>query len=476
METILALPRFYFGFRERVGRRQYLLAGVVLMAVKYAVDAAVIWGATRQPWTPADYLLPLMTIRAEKVEALPPGLAAAMVAWTLPFVWVGVSMTLRRAVDAGRSPWLCLLFFVPVVNYLLFLWLAALPSASGAAEWDASPVAASVADRWRSALLAVAASVGVGAASVLLGAVVMQTYGVALFLAAPFVLGLFAAYIHNRGHPRTAADTSNVVTLSLFVVGGTLILFALEGLLCVAMAFPLALVPALLGGGVGRAVAVRARVRPGTTAYALLLLPTAALADHSAPPPRLYEARTSIVIEAPPERVWENVIAFHDITADPGLPFRLGIAYPIRARIVGSGVGAVRYCEFSTGPFVEPVTTWDAPRRLGFDVAEQPAALREWSPYRTVYAPHVKGFFRSARGEFLLVELAGGRTRLEGSTWYTLDVHPHAYWRPIAEWLLTGIHTRVLQQVKRETESALPAAGGGSGSIEIDRRMEESGR
>src|SRR3989442_11978283 len=35
------------------------------------------------------------------------------VVWTLPFLWIGVAMTLRRVVDAGRSPWLALAFFVP---------------------------------------------------------------------------------------------------------------------------------------------------------------------------------------------------------------------------------------------------------------------------------------------------------------------------------------------------------------------------
>jgi len=45
-----------------------------------------------------------------------------------------------------------------------------------------------------------------------------------------------------------------------------------------------------------------------------------------------------------------------------------------------------------------------------------------------------------------------GRTRLEGSTWYTLEIYPQVYWRPIAEWLLTKIHTRVLEQVKGESE------------------------
>jgi len=38
------------------------------------------------------------------------------------------SFDLRRAVDAGRSPWLVALFFVPLVNYALMLVLSALPS------------------------------------------------------------------------------------------------------------------------------------------------------------------------------------------------------------------------------------------------------------------------------------------------------------------------------------------------------------
>jgi len=126
----------------------------------------------------------------------------------------------------------------------------------------------------------------------------------------------------------------------------------------------------------------------------------------------------------------------------------------MRAVITGAGVGAVRHCEFSTGAFVEPITVWDAPHRLSFGVTSQPPALRELSPYRHVYAPHVKGFFKAQRGEFRLVPLAGGRTRLEGSTWYTLQLYPQGYWRPIAEWLLTRIHERVLQQVKTESESA----------------------
>jgi hypothetical protein len=118
----------------------------------------------------------------------------------------------------------------------------------------------------------------------------------------------------------------------------------------------------------------------------------------------------------------------------------------------GSGVGAVRWCEFSTGTFREPVTVWDAPHVLAFDVTDQPPPLEEWSPYSRVHAPHLDGFFRTSHGEFRLVELPGGRTRLEGRTWYSLDMAPALYWTTIADTIVHAIHRRVLDHIKVQAE------------------------
>src|SRR3989454_3656866 len=38
-----------------------------------------------------------------------------------PFLWIGFGMSVRRAADAGRSAWWALLFFVPLLNYLLMI-------------------------------------------------------------------------------------------------------------------------------------------------------------------------------------------------------------------------------------------------------------------------------------------------------------------------------------------------------------------
>ena len=133
---------------------------------------------------------------------------------------------------------------------------------------------------------------------------------------------------------------------------------------------------------------------------------------------------------------------------------RAGIACPLRARIEGEGVGAVRYCEFTTGPFVEPITAWEPPYRLAFDVAQQPASMREWSPYEVVHAPHLHGGLQSVRGEFRLTRLPGDRTRLEGTTWYRVKMAPDVYWGMYADYAIHVIHRRVLAHIRKLSEAS----------------------
>ena len=187
---------------------------------------------------------------------------------------------------------------------------------------------------------------------------------------------------------------------------------------------------------------------------AILVLPLAASAEAATSHAPLNE----VVTERRRRRtarevVWERVTSFPDLAEPTEAIFRAGIAYPTRARIVGSGVGAIRYCEFSTGTFVEPVTTWDAPRRLSFDVTETPPPMREFSVWSHVDAPHLDGFMRSEKGEFRLVALPGGKTRLEGSTFYTLEIFPSLYWKAWTDGIVHAIHVRVLGHIQKLAEA-----------------------
>jgi polyketide cyclase/dehydrase/lipid transport protein len=185
----------------------------------------------------------------------------------------------------------------------------------------------------------------------------------------------------------------------------------------------------------------------------MIVIPVIASADATRAPTPIREVRSSVEIDAPADVVWRHVIAFPPLDEPPALVFWLGIAYPVRAEIIGRGVGAVRHCVFSTGAFVEPITAWEPGRRLAFDVTAQPPPLEEWSPYAGLVPPHLDGYFLSRRGEFRLVPLAGGPTRLEGSTWYEMRLYPEGYWVLFADAFVSGIHGRVLRHVRALAEA-----------------------
>src|SRR5207249_8772040 len=132
---------------------------------------------------------------------------------------------------------------------------------------------------------------------------------------------------------------------------------------------------------------------------------------HAAPVPHV--VTTVVEIAAPAPVVWREVVSFPDLPPPTEWLFRIGVAAPLRARIDGTGVGATRYCDFTTGSFVEPITVWEENRRLGFDITAQAPPMREWSPYPAVNPPHLAGYFRATHGEFRLLAAPGNRTRLE---------------------------------------------------------------
>jgi uncharacterized membrane protein YhaH (DUF805 family)/uncharacterized protein YndB with AHSA1/START domain len=445
------LLRLWFGLSEPVSRTAYALSGFGLMALKYVTETALVHHVTGHWLIPLDYFNPLMSSRQAALGGNPL-LITALVLWTLPFLWIGVSMTMRRAEDAGLSPLLALLYFVPVVNYVLMLTLCVLPSRPRAT--DAVPAAEMHGGhKLRSALLGAGLGLAIAIGMVGLSVIVFGQYGTTLFLATPFVMGAAAAYVFNLDMTRPAGTTLGVAVLTVVAAGGAILLFALEGILCLLMAAPPAILMALMGAWLGRTLALRPRSGVPGMAMVLVPLPLLAVVEIGRPAPPPSEVLTTVEIAAPAEAVWRHVVTFTELSEPPAWFFRLGIAYPRRATIEGRGVGALRRCEFSTGAFLEPITAWEEPSRLAFSVAAQPPPLTEWSPYRHVAAPHLDGYLRVHGGEFRLRPLPGGGTRLEGRTFYEMRIFPTAYWSLWSDALIHAIHQRVLGQIKSLAEA-----------------------
>src|SRR5262245_24389840 len=98
-----------FNLSTPVSRGTYAALGVSLAVVKYAVDTAVVYAATRQFQSPLFYLLPVTTFWGP-LRSMDPALLFLLVLWTMPFLWIGLALTLRRTKDADLSPWMSFVY------------------------------------------------------------------------------------------------------------------------------------------------------------------------------------------------------------------------------------------------------------------------------------------------------------------------------------------------------------------------------
>lgn len=460
MNIVTALSgvlRLWFGFQATVSRTAYLLSGIGLMVVKYGVEACVLWITTAGFLTPWDFLSPLNETRLDLLAVAPDWVGPAFYVWTLPFLWIALSMSVRRAANAGMPPWMGLLVLVPGLNYLAMLLLACLgtetarPGTSGGRP-----------TRHPAMLDLIAVFFGPAYTLLMVGTTVylLNDYGAVLFFLTPVLIGATSAYLAELGRPGEAGHALGIAAASVAAAGMTLLLLALEGIICLVMAAPLAAAGGMLGAGIGILIARLAGGSPWPqqdSIVGVILLPLFAVAESKVAEPPLRSVRTEMIVEAPPETVWEQVIGFPELTERPEWYFRAGIAAPVAATIEGRGVGAVRRCCFTTGDFVEPITVWDEPQRLAFDVTSQPHPMAEVNPFGDPHPPHLDTALVSERGEFRLEAMSDGRTRLIGTTWYRLHMRPQVYWSAWTDAIIHRIHARVLRHVKRLAEERIVA-------------------
>jgi uncharacterized membrane protein YhaH (DUF805 family) len=446
-----------WNWQGKVGRTRYLISGLLLLGIKHNLDrlVAALYG---YPWRILNYWVSDIPTGIANITRREASFYALLIVIALPFIWIGTVLTLRRLRDANLPLWLVPLFFLPFFNLAFFIILVAIPSEAPSDHKQLSSRFA----RWipkgefGSAALGVLVTAGLSVLITTLSANGLGSYGWGLFVGIPFFLGLNSVLIYGYHQPRSLGRCLLVALLSTALVGISLFAVAVEGLICLIMALPLAIVLALFGGFIGFVLQQRRSFSNQSlrvVSVGFLLMPGLTLLEYSiGETSPVYAVKTSVVIEANAQTVWSNVVSFAQLPPPTETIFKTGIAYPIRADIGGQGVGAVRHCVFSTGEFVEPITVWDEPRLLSFSVSGQPPAMEEMSIYSDLHPPHVEHYLISRRGQFELKALPDGTTLLEGTTWYQNRFWPGVYWHLWSDAIIHRIHQRVLVHIKNLSE------------------------
>lgn len=450
-----------------IDRGPYALVGLIGFAIKHNLDRLLATLVFHRKWDLFNYWIPLdQAVRVSSLSSSDRTFLFWMLVLSLPFIWVGVVLTMRRLRAMGLPLWLVALFFAPYLNLVFFLILCIYPSQS--AEDLAKPPRARenrtldkiIPDnQWGSAAIALLISSLAGAAAVFLSVQVVGVYGWGLFVALPFCLGLLSVLIHGYHHPRSLKSCLAVANLSIGLLGLSLLALAIEGAICLLMAAPIGIALGSMGGWAGYWIQRRrwSNLQTQATFSAVLLFVPFLMGAEALEPrqPQLLEVRTQIEISAPPATIWHFLGSFPTLPPPTEWPFRIGIAYPIRSSLQGSGLDARRECQFSSGEFVEPIRVWDENKRLVFSISGEPPVMEEMSPYGHIHTRHIDGqYFQAQDAEFVLTPLPNGHTLLTGTSRYRNRMWPTAYWRLWSDAIVHQIHLRVFRHIKELSEAS----------------------
>jgi hypothetical protein len=273
----------------------------------------------------------------------------------------------------------------------------------------------------------------------------------------PFVLGFISVYMAERKQPRRYyAWIVLPWTAVLIALAGTLITL-LEGIICIAMFLPIALLISTLGGFTGgfTARSIRSRIAKKLTMACVLILP---LTTNPWEGKVFYElesrrAENTIDIQASPDIVWQNIESVRAIQHDE-LPFSwahaIGFPDPIEATLSHEGIGGVRHASFAGNMiFLETVDVWEPRQRLAFTISAENIPLTTLDEHVRIGGP----YFDVVRGEYRLEQLGPNRIRLHLTSEQRLSTDFNWYAHLWTDAVMSDLQQRILYVIQQRCQA-----------------------
>src|SRR6478736_4238592 len=338
-------------WRGEIDQRDYLVWGIILFAIKYNLDRLIAY-AYGKTWYITDYFMQADTASVRQLTDPDKVFYSVLLIQSLPFIWFGTVLCVKRLRNAKLPLWLVLFFFIPFLNFILFMLLSAIPEREKETDSNMRFLDRLIPkSKEGSALFSIGIVLIISLAITGLMINYLNEYGWSLFVGVPFMLGFGSVLIYGHHRQLKFKEAFTVSLISILLFSLIIFILAFEGIICIVMALPILFPIALIGATI--AYAINDSRRAMTTnlfIIPILTIPCAGFIEHgnNLTPPRM-NVVTEIIINAPKQEIWNELVAFGQIDPPTELLFKTGIAYPIHAQIEGTGVGAVRRCNFTTG-------------------------------------------------------------------------------------------------------------------------------
>ncbi|EMO22254.1 hypothetical protein LEP1GSC168_2663 [Leptospira santarosai str. HAI134] len=278
------------------------------------------------------------------------------------------------------------------------------------------------------------------------------SYGVALFIAIPFSIGILAAFARSFYKRATLGEIFTITLLP----GGILILGFLligkEGFICLLMAIPLAYVPLLIGACIGYNIQNRIWSKYLVVLIVLFFNISAHVFDRIDEGSQTNEVRTSIVVHSSSQNVWKKISSSFEFGEAKNFFFRNGVSYPISMKVVHKNGRRLLECEYTNGATSAFIGEFIENSVMNFKFPEPQVTMKETSFYGNVEPKHIRGRIWASFGEFRLIPVGNGEVKIEATTRYSNGLGPKFYWKLWSDYLIDEMHEHVLQRIKLEAE------------------------
>lgn len=272
----------------------------------------------------------------------------------------------------------------------------------------------------------------------------------------PTIVGALTIYLSSEEKVKPFAYRFFAPWVPIFAFFLITLSVALEGWACWIMVLPVFLIAASIGGLISGYFKLQKKEnKVYMSLLTLLPLFISPLENMIGAIPGTYEAYTFIDINAPADKIWNNVTRVEEIKPeqDKGwLTNALDMPRPVEAVLNYEGVGATREAKFTRGlVFHETVLEYIDEKKMVFTIKANPHEI----PSTTMDEHIIIGgeYFDVLTGTYELEKLSDKTYRLHLYSHFKLTTTFNFYASWWAKWIMKDIQNNILQVEKMRAES-----------------------
>lgn len=257
--------------------------------------------------------------------------------------------------------------------------------------------------------------------------------GMAFFFFLPLAIGI------SSGMLPELKDAIAGTLVSLVVFSVFLMVTKIEGVLCVFMATPIILLAVWIGWLIGKANRKNKKdPKLKATLAPLLIFFGANIFEIFTGNPMVHNSvSSSIVLEATPKQVYDNIIEVDTVNVSTNFLQKIGLPIPRKCILTEEKVGGLRLCEFEEGRIVETIKELRKNEYLRMEVTECKLGRdRHWLKFdEDIYK---------------IEAISPTKTKITRTTTYDSNLKPRIYWEYMEGLTIRSEQDFVFRNLKKD--------------------------